>query len=249
MTRKLALCLALTLGPAFPALARDTTLKAADGTAIHAVVEGTGTTGVVLLHGAEGSAADWAGVIDTLASRGLRVVAVDLRGHGTSQGDAADTANMAADVNAAVAYLKSKGATRVGLVGAGFGSAVALHVAAADAEIGPLVLLGPTLSAPGFSIGDDLEKLGDCRLMIIAGADDPSGSRAAKAIAGKAKGPGKVELVGGARGDIDLIRRSAKIEGSVVGWFTSAEEAEAQQATLSTGELKDVETTGKKFGE
>jgi pimeloyl-ACP methyl ester carboxylesterase len=67
-------------------------LVSADGTHLHAIVlepEGTGTATVVFAHGWTEQLSFWGPVIRRLRAGGLRIVAYDLRGHGSS-GPAAD---------------------------------------------------------------------------------------------------------------------------------------------------------------
>jgi len=94
--------------------------------------------------------------------RGCAFAAVDLRGHGDSDGDIRDLtmSGMLADVAAAVSWLDQETASsdRV-LIGSSMGAAViAWHVSANRASVCPLVMLGPSLRFPASiapAIGDD----------------------------------------------------------------------------------------------
>ena len=109
---------AMVLAAASPAAAEDITLKAADGTALHAEynkVNGEGA--VVLVHMLGRGAKDWRFVADKLNASGLSTIAVDLRKHGANlpqdsgrpELSPQDFAGMKQDVQAAVAHLKAKG--------------------------------------------------------------------------------------------------------------------------------------------
>jgi len=69
-----------------PARGRPVALRSADGTELHAEVFGEpdGSPTVVLVHGWTESLLLWTYVIKELVPRGVRVVALDLRGHGQS---------------------------------------------------------------------------------------------------------------------------------------------------------------------
>jgi pimeloyl-ACP methyl ester carboxylesterase len=63
-----------------------------DGIGLHARDWGGGGQAVLLLHGLASNARIWDGVASRLAGAGLRVAALDLRGHGDSEKPMAPTA-------------------------------------------------------------------------------------------------------------------------------------------------------------
>lgn len=100
---------------------------AADGTSLDGVMVGSGTTGVVLVHQYPADLCDSWPFADYLAKQGLRAFAIDLRCFGRSscpQGVA--SGRVVDDVAAAVAELRRRGVTEVGLVGASMGGAAVL---------------------------------------------------------------------------------------------------------------------------
>jgi pimeloyl-ACP methyl ester carboxylesterase len=100
-----------------------------DGVRLHARDWGGAGQAVLLLHGLASNARIWDGVASRLAGAGLRVVALDLRGHGASdQPDGGyDFTTIGGDVAAALAGL---GLERPLLVGHSWGASVALQLAA-----------------------------------------------------------------------------------------------------------------------
>jgi pimeloyl-ACP methyl ester carboxylesterase len=100
-----------------------------DGVRLHARDWGGGGPAVVLLHGLASNARIWDGVAPRLVGAGLRVVALDQRGHGESdQPDHGyDFASVGRDLAAALAGL---GLERPLLVGHSWGANVALQLAA-----------------------------------------------------------------------------------------------------------------------
>ncbi len=96
-----------------PPRGRDLTLSSADGTRLHAEVFGPddGQT-VLLVHGWTETEGIWIYVIPQLVSRGFRVVAIELRGHGDSEPAASDDYSLARfgeDIEAAVASCVPEG--------------------------------------------------------------------------------------------------------------------------------------------
>jgi pimeloyl-ACP methyl ester carboxylesterase len=100
-----------------------------DGISLHARDWGGVGQAVLLLHGLASNARIWDGVASRLAGAGLRVVALDLRGHGDSDqpGDGYDFAGVAGDLPPVLAAL---GLERPLLVGHSWGADVALRLAA-----------------------------------------------------------------------------------------------------------------------
>ena len=100
-----------------------------DGVTLHARDWGGGGRAVVLLHGLASNARIWDGVAPRLVGAGLRVVAVDLRGHGDSDqpGEGYDFETVGRDLSAALAAL---GIQRPVLAGHSWGANVGLQFAA-----------------------------------------------------------------------------------------------------------------------
>jgi pimeloyl-ACP methyl ester carboxylesterase len=100
-----------------------------DGVRLHARDWGGSGQAVVLLHGLASNARIWDGVASRLAGAGLRVVALDQRGHGASEqpGSGYDLATQGRDLSAALAAL---GIERPVLAGHSWGANVALQFAA-----------------------------------------------------------------------------------------------------------------------
>jgi pimeloyl-ACP methyl ester carboxylesterase len=112
-----------------------------DGVTLHLRDWGGAGSSVVLLHGLASNARIWDGVAARLAATGLRVLALDLRGHGGSeQPDGGyDFATVCRDLEVALAAL---GVRRPLLAGHSWGANVALQYAAERAgAVAGLVLV------------------------------------------------------------------------------------------------------------
>src|SRR3990167_4977247 len=64
----------------------ETTVVSEDGFKIAATEYGGGENGVVLIHDVNGSKADWEAFANLLASKGMKVIAINLRGYPGSDG-------------------------------------------------------------------------------------------------------------------------------------------------------------------
>lgn len=116
------------------------TFKSADGQDVEAFASGTGSTALILAHQADGDVCQWVPKAVDLAGDGYRVVAVNSAGSDV------------AELTAATAYARSRGATKVLLVGASKGGTAVLSAAGA---ITPKVDAVVSLSAPAFYGGMD----------------------------------------------------------------------------------------------
>jgi pimeloyl-ACP methyl ester carboxylesterase len=111
---------------------------------------GVGDREIVLLHGQPGSGSDWQQLADQLPA-GLRVLALDRPGYGTSRRAAG---GFAVNARAVAAELDARGIERAVLVGHSYGGGVALSVARlAPERVEALVLLASV--GPGCLTGWD----------------------------------------------------------------------------------------------
>ncbi len=118
--------------------------RASDGTRLAGVVLGRGRTGIVLVHGSRSSFCEWIGYARHLA-RTARVIALDLRGSGSSYPAPreADVSRYERDVLAATAELRRRGSTRIFTVGSSQGAGVVLIAAPLQKLAGVVALSAP----------------------------------------------------------------------------------------------------------
>ena len=143
---------AVMLGLSFaPVAAAQKTISfpTEDGGVVFADSYGAGERAVVLAHGGRFNKESWAKQARTLAAASFRVLALDFRGYGKSQGPG-DSEPMNAplhlDVLAAVRYLRTNGAKTVSIVGGSMGGGAGADacISSRPGEIDRVVLLGPT---------------------------------------------------------------------------------------------------------
>jgi pimeloyl-ACP methyl ester carboxylesterase len=198
-------------------------LRSIDGTAIAADLYEARlqpAPAVVLVHMLTRSRVDWAPVAERLQDAGFAALSLDLRGHGQSGGgiDAGgDLSPMQRDVEAAVAFLKSRGVKRVGVAGASLGANLAALVAAADPTIRSLALLSASTDYRGLRIEAALRKV-DCPVLLVAGSNDPYALRSALALAGTGGRRETVNLADAGHGTTMLVRQP-DLAGRLVDWF------------------------------
>jgi len=223
----------------------------ADGITVRGDAQGDGAHGVLLLHDEGGSAADWAEFSGHLSQAGFRVLSVDLRGHGRTGGAAPneeDWVKMTSEVKAGIAWLRSKGATQVTLVGARIGGSLALQVASADPAISGVAVLSPVLSAHGVKLGGALAGLASRPTLFVASREDVASLRAIDTIRSVVPSVGVAPPVESGAG-AGLLSRAANLETDLINWVRGTQATAAESGTREAGATTDIETTGIRFGQ
>jgi pimeloyl-ACP methyl ester carboxylesterase len=238
------------------ALAGPLKLQTADGVALHAVESGRGAHAVLLLHDHGRTSADWRLFADKLEDKGYRVLSLDLRGHGESASilDATepDWAAMRADVDAALAHLRKRGARQISIVGAGLGANLAVEAASADPSITSLVLLSPGLNIKGYKPSKPLAAYGARPVLFAAAEDDRMASSTVTYLSKQAAGPHRSVLLKGEKSGTNLIDDNPGLEDGVLGWLAGNYDAMAGPEgakALTTGDVGTMESSGKKYGD
>ncbi len=237
----------LTLTPA-NALAGDVSLTSTDGVSLHAQHWGSGSTGVVLVHGARGSASDWGTLGEKLAGESVQVLALDLRGHGQSTGlelDQTAYQAMTADVSGAVDWLRAHGAGQVVVIGAGLGANLALASAANDADVDSIVMLSPGFNIEGVTVGA-IDQYGARPLLVVSAAEDAYATRTSGVLQDRATGDKHWKMVPGNAAGTRMVARDADLEGLLFAWvhgtvFATADGGKVRELG-TVGDLSEVET-------
>lgn len=197
-------------------------LQASDGVALNAEthVSTDATLGVLLVHMNGRSQADWAALSDRVAKNGLTTIAIDLRGHGQSAGDA-EPAAMEADLRAAADWLGAQGVSSFSCVGAELGANLCLQLAREDARVSAVALLSPRLNMSGLNAPAMLQGWSSGRLLVAASIDDTSGSRCMELLA-RIGGDERVEQVVLVEEGVgtQLLSRAPSLEGRLASWLS-----------------------------
>lgn len=158
---------------------------------------------VLMLHQFGGSRSDYKDLANQFQSSGFAVLAIDGRGFGESikkvdgskvaAGQSAEAVNgMKSDVAAAVKFLSEQrnvDKKRIGVVGASYGSSLAIIHAADNAEIKAVGLLSPGTNYFGtLPTEPATEKYGTRPILIVAAEDDSESATASRLLDKLAKG-------------------------------------------------------------
>jgi pimeloyl-ACP methyl ester carboxylesterase len=237
------------------ARAEDVTLVAADQVRVHASYEAAdkATRGVVLVHAENRGSSDWKFLVPKLAKAHFQVVALDLRGQGANATAGAppptdaDFLASEADVTAAIAFLRGKGASEIAVVGAGIGANLALKAASKAADVKNAVLLSPGLSLHGVTVADALTAWGKRPLLLVVSQEDAYAAKTALLLDGQAAGPKHLQIYTGAGSGVTMLNREPSLEGLLVSWLLGTSDTPGQTdpaRTIQVGTGDRIETTG-----
>jgi acetyl esterase/lipase len=156
---------------------------------------------------------------------------------------------MRKDVEASVAWLRSKGVTDVACAGASIGANLCLQAAAADPAIVNVVMLSPGLNYKGVTVNEAIVAYGDRPVLLVASNDDAYSARSAAALHEKAVGQKHLEALDAAGHGTVMLNRAPGLENTMVAWIngtfklTTVETLEDALAVLtgrSWAEISDL---------
>jgi pimeloyl-ACP methyl ester carboxylesterase len=148
-------------------------IEAADGSVLTGAVVGEGDQAMVLLHQTSPSGyCGWVQYADWAAEHGVRVVLVDLCGWGNAVCSDELTADPEAQVRLMVDWARDHGASRVAVVGASMGGAIALGVADAAGADAVVDLSGPE-TWQGVPDAEEAAAATDIPLLVATAPSDP----------------------------------------------------------------------------
>jgi pimeloyl-ACP methyl ester carboxylesterase len=176
---------------------KEITFQSTDGVKLDGRLFGPdkGSAGVVLAHMFPADQSAWYFFADRLGDLGYRVLTFDFRGYcpGGDAGCSEGEKNIPAiwqDVEGAVAALRSKGVTRLALVGASMGGTASLIVAAKEGrDIDAVITLSAPPSFEGLDAGPDVLAEVSAAKLFIAGNGDISAAQAVDAFYGQSLQP------------------------------------------------------------
>ena len=226
-TRRLAgaLLTLLVTSVAAHAANRAVPLRTADGVALAATVYDAPSLpapAVVLVHMLTRTKEDWRPLAERLQAAGITALALDLRGHGQSEGSAAPASAMALDVRAAVAWLAARpevAAGAVAIVGASLGASLALIAAADTPTVRSVALLSPAADYRGVRLEAAAKKYGNRPMLLVASSEDPYALRTVRAMTGGHQPAHEQRISNQAAHGSHLVDRDPDVAAALVDWL------------------------------
>ncbi len=208
------------------AAGRPVTLAATDGVTLAGQFYESAArpaAAVVLVHMQSRTRADWDEVAQRLEAAGITVLAIDLRGHGTSGGSAAPLAAMVPDVRAAVQWLSTRPTVRpdaIGVAGASLGANLALLAAADQSVVRAVAAISPSLDYRGLRVGPEtMTKLAGRGVWLAASSQDPYSLRTLKELTADESTPRDQQLSSMAAHGTNLLTADPDLTRALVDWL------------------------------
>lgn len=188
---------------------------------------------VLLLHMMPATKESWNKFAKTLNSENITVLAIDLRGHGESTRHDGTTLNFMEfddsqhqdsikDVEAAVNYLKERGASRISITGASIGANLALQYQSEHEEIEKTVLLSAGINYRGVLTEPAALRLNDSqKVFLAAGTMDGTAADAARKLTSLIKGQKEVEIYNASAHGTNLFDVDSGLINTLVDWLKS----------------------------
>jgi len=175
-----------------------------DNVTLSGKIVGTGTTAIVLSAQDGDPSMFWEPLATQLVVRNYLVMTYNYRGVTPSQGRY-DTDALDHDLRAAIEAVRAKGATKIGLIGAGAGSLVSAKVAATTTPTA-MVMLSTPISWNGLTVSD--AEMGGiiAPKLFVGGKDDrPSSVASLQRLYDAAPQPKELHLYPGSHHGIDFF--------------------------------------------
>jgi alpha-beta hydrolase superfamily lysophospholipase len=228
--RRLVLAVAaavLASGGATLEAAETIALRTSDGTALSAVWHASArpAPAVLLVHMLTRSHADWDLTAQALNVSGFGVLALDLRGHGASEGASNALGSMQLDVQTALDWLKTRPdvvTDRLGITGASLGASLAVLAAAADPAVRSIALLSPASEYRGLRCEAAMRRFAERSgaVMLVASTGDPYALRSAHHFETMGSGPRDLRVIDGTNAHgTTLLNVRPDLVTSLVDWF------------------------------
>ena len=190
--------------------------------------------GVLLIHDAGGNRADLQPFAERLQKTGFAVLALDLRGHGESRGDAKPWAELdeaernrlwafaLRDLKAGADFLREEDAvhsSNLSLLGDRAGCTLVARHAVRDENVRGIVLLEPKSKELGFDLQQDLEDLGGLPTFIATSKGAKEGADRLAASAREANGGLDFVSVSAFKGELIPPISDKRLPATVAKWM------------------------------
>lgn len=178
--------------------------------------------GVVLLHMLGRKRQDWDAFARQLQDAGYGVIAIDLRGHGESDGKR-EWAKMTQDAAIATQFIRSReeiDPDRIVLMGASIGANIAINDAAQDPDVAGVALLSPGLDYRGVKTAEAVKQYGARPLFIAASSEDEYATKSARKLDALAQGPHQLLILKNQGHGTQMLGKDNGLEKAILQWLT-----------------------------
>jgi pimeloyl-ACP methyl ester carboxylesterase len=182
----------------------------------------TDAPGVVLLHMLGRQRGDWDAFARSLQDAGYGVIAIDLRGHGESEGKR-EWDKMTQDSAIATSFIRSRpeiNPDRIALIGASIGANIAINYGAQDPEVAGVALLSPGLDYRGVTTEDAVRQYGDRPIFIAASSEDAYAAKSSQQLDSLAQGPHQLLILDNQGHGTQMLGKDNGLEEAIFQWLS-----------------------------
>lgn len=177
---------------------------------------------LLLLHMAYRDRTDWNSFAAEAQQAGYHVLALDLRGHGHSQGEKQFAPLMDADVATALDWLAHRpevDADRIAIYGASFGASLALRAAANHPPVKTVALLSPGINLWEVGLDGVMARYGQRPVLLVASAEDEYPAESVKLLDEQALGEHRLQLYPGSAHGTDMLAAHPELSSLLLEWL------------------------------
>lgn len=210
-----------------PEGSREVRFESAGNLTLEGRLFGDGAVGVVLSHMLPADQRSWWEFAAKLADEGYMALTYDFRGYcpggvgGCSEGER-DVGRIWQDVEAAIGFLRSEGATTIVLMGASMGGTASLVVAAEpDVSVAAVVSLSSPVSIDGLAATPEVLARVTAAKLYLAGLSDATAAEAAEQMYARSPQPKRVEILTTGDHGTDLLEgsQSGIVQTMILGYL------------------------------
>lgn len=176
---------------------------------------------LLLLHEAYQTSGSWDSFAEAAQERGYAVLALDLRGHGQSDGEKTFDASMDNDVDAALAWLNNSpdvNGEQLSIAGASLGANLALRAGARHPDIKSVILVSPGMSLWEIGIAEAIVDYGSRPLLLIAAEEDEYPAGTVRTLDEQALGDHQLQIYRGAEHGTALLEAHPDLISLMLDW-------------------------------
>ncbi len=178
---------------------------------------------ILLVHKLDGNKESWQGLATAAQKAGYAVLAIDMRGHGESDGGKFHD-QMVQDLDTALNWMADRPEIKgdsLGIVGASLGANLALQGGSRNPKVKSVVMLSPGLDYEGVTTVDALATYGQRAAMFVATENDTYAADSAQNLNSRALGQHQIQIYPGSQQGIDIFQAQVGLTPMVLAWFSS----------------------------
>lgn len=191
------------------------------GTVYHPEDAAAKPNSILLLHEAYLDSQVWEPFAKTAQAKGYTVLALDLRGHGQSEGEKTFNPDMDQDVDEAMHWLRFTlpKENQISIIGASIGANLALRAGTRHPRVKPIIMLSPGMQLWEIGITDAISEYGSRPLLLVAADEDAYPFGSVNQLYDPTNDTHQLEIYPGAEHGTDLLDAHPELTSLLLDWI------------------------------